>query len=97
MDSLPPATVAAVLSRLGFTDWVAPDRAGLDAVYLAWCRSVPFDNLVKRIGQVAGTAPFRNDEPEGFFALWLEHTAPAERAGLVPVRWARCSTRSTST
>ncbi len=73
MESLEPATIEAVLARLGFPDVVTPDRAGLDAVYLAWCRSVPFDNLVKRIDHVAGTAPFRNDEPEGFFALWLEH------------------------
>ena len=73
MESLRPATLESVLERLGFPDGVAPDRAGLDAVYLAWCRSVPFDNLVKRIDHVAGTTPFRNDEPEGFFALWLEH------------------------
>lgn len=73
MESLKSATTDTVLARLGFADRVTPDRAGLAAVYLAWCRSVPFDNLVKRIDHVVGTVPFRNDEPEAFFALWLEH------------------------
>jgi len=73
METLSPDQRDAVLERLGFAAPVEPDRAGLDAVYLAWCRRVPFDNLVKRIDVVAGTAPFRNDRPEAFFDLWLAH------------------------
>ena len=46
----------AVLAKLGFPDRPAPDRAGLDAVYAAWCRKVPFDNLVKRIHLVSGSS-----------------------------------------
>lgn len=73
MESLSPATVDAVLDRLGLPAPPAPDRTGLDAVYRAWCRSIPFDNLIKRIDLAAGTAPFRNDTPEAFFALHLAH------------------------
>ena len=73
MEPLTPATVEAVLGRLGFSTPPAADRAGLDALYLAWCRTVPFDNLVKRIDLAAGTTPFRNDTPQPFFALFLAH------------------------
>ena len=41
-------------------------------VYGAWCRRVPFDNLVKRIHLVSGSAdPFPNGPPDAFFAAWL--------------------------
>jgi N-hydroxyarylamine O-acetyltransferase len=73
VETLAPDRRDAVLERLGFATPVTPDRAGLDALYLAWCRTVPFDNLVKRIDVVAGTAPFRNDRPDAFFDLWLAH------------------------
>lgn len=69
-----PATTEAVLERLGFSDAPAADRAGLDALYLAWCRRVPFDNVLKRIHLAAGRSdPFPNAEPEGFFANYLRH------------------------
>jgi N-hydroxyarylamine O-acetyltransferase len=73
VESLTLATVEAVLGRLGFSAPPAADRAGLDALYLAWCRTVPFDNLVKRTDLGAGTTPFRNDTPGPFFALFLAH------------------------
>jgi N-hydroxyarylamine O-acetyltransferase len=73
METLAAETAEAVLDRLGFTRPPVADRAGLDAVYLAWCRTVPFDNLIKRIDIADGTTPFRNDTPEPFFALFLEH------------------------
>lgn len=73
METLAPDQRDAVLERLGFGAPVEPDRAGLDALYLAWCRSVPFDNLVKRLDLVVGTTPFRNDRPDAFFDLWLAH------------------------
>lgn len=73
MEQLAPELRDEVLARLGFGATVRPDRAGLDALYLAWCRNVPFDNLVKRIDLVANTTPFRNEGPAEFFALWLEH------------------------
>lgn len=73
MDVIAPETTEAVLERLGFPAAPVTDRAGLDALYLAWCRTVPFDNLVKRVDMAAGTEPFRNDTPEDFFALFLTH------------------------
>jgi N-hydroxyarylamine O-acetyltransferase len=73
VENLAPPTRDAVLDRLGFSGTPTVDRPGLDAVYLAWCRTVPFDNVIKRIDIVGGTAPFRNDLPEDFFALFLAH------------------------
>jgi N-hydroxyarylamine O-acetyltransferase len=70
--TLTPAVTEAVLEKLGMPDRPATDRAGLDAVYEAWCRSVPFDNLVKRMHLVSGSeAPFPNGPPDAFFASWL--------------------------
>jgi N-hydroxyarylamine O-acetyltransferase len=67
-----PDLIDAVLERLGFSDRPAPDRAGLDAVYFAWSRRVPFDNVVKRIHLVSGSdEPFPNGPPEAFLASYL--------------------------
>jgi N-hydroxyarylamine O-acetyltransferase len=66
------ALVDAVVQRLGLVDRPPPDRAGLDALYLAWCRAVPFDNLVKRIHLVSGSeAPFPNGDPEWFLRAFV--------------------------
>ena len=66
------ALVDAVLARLGVSDRPAPDRAGLEALYRAWCRAVPFDNLVKRIHLVGGSAaPFPNGDPEWFLRSFV--------------------------
>lgn len=73
MDQLADPQVEAVLARLGFAAAPDVDRGALDAIYGAWCRQVPFDNLIKRIDLAAGTTPFRNDTPAEFFALWLDH------------------------
>ncbi len=71
---LSPHLTEAVLTKLGFSERPAPDRAGLEDVYRAWCRRVPFDNLVKRIHLVSGSsAPFPNGEPVPFFESWLAH------------------------
>jgi N-hydroxyarylamine O-acetyltransferase len=64
--------IDAVLERLGLSERPAPDRAGLDTCYLAWCRAVPFDNLVKRIHLVSGSAaPFANADPEWFLRAFV--------------------------
>ncbi|MBI3522858.1 MAG: hypothetical protein HY071_07100 [Chloroflexi bacterium] len=69
MSSLSDDLVTVVLERFGLDRVPAADRAGLDALYAAWCRSVPFDNAQKRISIAeehdhlsGGTAPefFRN-------------------------------------
>jgi N-hydroxyarylamine O-acetyltransferase len=70
--TLDPALTEAVLDRLGLAERPAPDRAGLDTLYLAWCRSVPFDNLVKRVHLVSGsTEPFPNGDPEWFLRRFV--------------------------
>jgi N-hydroxyarylamine O-acetyltransferase len=64
----------AVYARLGLADRPPPTSDGLDALYLAWCRHVPFDNLVKRIHLVTGSpAPLPNGPPAVFFDLFLRH------------------------
>lgn len=69
---LTPSLAEAVLSKLGFSERPVPDPVGLGEVYRAWCRRVPFDNLVKRIHLAAGSAePFPNGPPETFFQRWL--------------------------
>ncbi len=71
---LAPDLTEAVLTKLGLSERPAPDRAGLGDLYLAWCRRVPFDNLVKRIHLVSGSGgPFPNGEPVPFFESWLAH------------------------
>jgi N-hydroxyarylamine O-acetyltransferase len=70
--TLDPALTEAVLDRLGLHDRPAPDRAGLDRVYAAWCEHVTFDNLVKRIHLASGSRdPIPNGPPAAFFAAWL--------------------------
>ena len=71
---LSPDLTEAVLSKLGLSERPALDRAGLDEIYRAWCRRVPFDNLVKRIHLGGGSpAPIPNGPPDAFFASWLAH------------------------
>lgn len=70
--TLTPALAEVVLDRLGLGDRPAPDRAGLDRVYAAWCEHVRFDNLVKRIHLTSGSAaPIPNGPSDAFFAAWL--------------------------
>ena len=67
-----PDVIDAVLERFGFSDRPAPDLAGLNEVYLAWSRRVPFDNVVKRIHLTGGSPePFPNTQPDAFLASYL--------------------------
>jgi N-hydroxyarylamine O-acetyltransferase len=73
-DSL-PGVVESVLSRLGFSSLPKPDLSGLEQLYLAWCRKVPFDNLRKRIAMArGGSDPLPGGRPEDFLSAWLEHS-----------------------
>jgi N-hydroxyarylamine O-acetyltransferase len=66
--------VDRVLKRLGLADAPAADLEGLNALYGAWCTSVPFDNVIKRIHLTSSdAAPLPNGEPEAFFATYLTH------------------------
>ncbi len=74
MSAPPPALLARVFARLGFSSPPRPDRAGLEALYLAWCRHVPFDNLRKRIALAnGGSDPLPGGLPGDFLTAWLEH------------------------
>lgn len=67
---LPDALVERVLARLG----IAPPRAdadGLAALYLAWCRQVPWDNVQKRITIAEGRPLLAGAEPVEFFENFL--------------------------
>jgi N-hydroxyarylamine O-acetyltransferase len=70
---LAPDLTEQVLERLGVPR-PDPDLAGLAAVYAAWCRRVPFDNVRKRIHLAADDpAPLPGETPEDFFDAWLLH------------------------
>jgi arylamine N-acetyltransferase len=71
---LPAGLVERVLERLGLSSAPPPDRAGLGAVYGAWCRKVPFDNVRKLIHlRSAQSGVLPGDTPEDFFDAWLLH------------------------
>ena len=66
--------VDRVFARLGFAAKPKPDKAGLDALYAAWCSNVPFDNLRKRIALASGKPdPLPGGLAEDFLAAYLEH------------------------
>lgn len=72
-EGLERKLVEAVLSKLGI-EGVAlfPDLEGLKAIYGAWCRKIPFDNIRKRIHLESGNqAPLPGDDPVDFFQGWL--------------------------
>jgi hypothetical protein len=73
-DSLSAELAARVLRRFGFEEPPTPDLVGLNALYLTWCRRVPFDNLRKllalREGDRSGELP--GARANDFFEHWLE-------------------------
>jgi N-hydroxyarylamine O-acetyltransferase len=74
MSELSPALIGRVLRRLGFASEPGIDRRGLEQLYAAWCRHVPFDNVRKRIAMLEGNpGPLPGSLPEDFLAAWLEH------------------------
>jgi N-hydroxyarylamine O-acetyltransferase len=73
-DSIVGATAESVLQRLGLPGRPAVTRAGLEGLYRAWCRGVPFDNVRKRIALAHGDgAPLPGGTAEDFFSHWLAH------------------------
>lgn len=68
------ALAERVLAKLGFSARPAADRAGLAALYAAWCRKVPFDNTRKLIHVRANASgPLPRDSPTDFLEHWLAH------------------------
>lgn len=69
--TLTDATIDEVLGRLGFVDRPALDQDGLAAVYQAWCRRIPFDNLRKLVALHYDMPELPGIDPADFFAAWL--------------------------
>lgn len=63
-----------VLEKLGFGQSPARTEHGLTQLYQAWCRTVPFDNLLRRIQVAKGShAELPGFSPDNFFASWLRY------------------------
>lgn len=63
-----------VLARLGLSRRPEPTLEGLRAIYAAWCREVPFDNVLKLIHLRGGdSGPLPGDDAGPFFETWLRH------------------------
>ena len=73
-DPLQSDTVERVLQRFGFTAPPPLSLAGLNQLYRAWGRAVPFDNVRKRIALVTkDPAPLPGGHAEEFLQAWLRH------------------------
>ncbi|EPE9057413.1 arylamine N-acetyltransferase [Klebsiella aerogenes] len=63
-----------ILEKLGFTNSPPLNKNGLEIIYKAWCRSVPFDNIRKRILiRTGGDYILPGSTPTDFFVNWLRH------------------------
>jgi acetyl-CoA synthetase len=71
-NSLPGELIDSVLAKLGLSGRPAANLDGLRAVYSAWCRRVPFDNIRKMI-HVRRRDPGRlpGDDAADFFDHWI--------------------------
>jgi len=73
MARLSDDLVERVLEKLSVTH-PSPDEDGLRAVYAAWCRGVPFDNVRKLIHMRAGRSEtLPGDTADDFLEAWLTH------------------------
>ncbi len=62
--------VDEIIGRLGFATRPAVDAAGLAALYRAWCRRIPFDNLRKLVALHHDLPEIPGMDPADFFAAW---------------------------
>jgi len=70
---LPTPLRDAVCARLGIAP-APPTLDFLEAVYAAWCRRVPFDNVRKLIAlREAAPPPLPGTQAADFFQHWLAH------------------------
>jgi N-hydroxyarylamine O-acetyltransferase len=73
-EALPMDVLEQVLSRLGLADRPATTLDGLQRLYAAWCRKVPFDNVRKLIHlHRHAPGPLPGDEPAEFLTAWLAY------------------------
>ena len=63
-----------ILTKLGLSDRPAPTLDGLQTLYAAWCRKVPFDNVRKLIHiHNHDPGPLPGDDATDFFEAWLAY------------------------
>jgi arylamine N-acetyltransferase len=73
-EALSMDVLEQVLSRLGLADRPAPTLNGLQTLYAAWCRKVPFDNVRKLIHLHShAPGPLPGDDPAEFLTAWLAY------------------------
>ncbi len=73
-ERLPEGLFERVLERLGLTAPPPLTLEGLNRLYVAWCRAVPFDNVRKRIAMASGErGPLPGGKAPDFFSAWLRH------------------------
>ena len=73
-DWLTPSLQERVLAKLEFASAPTPTLENLRAIYAAWCRKVPFDNVRKLIHVRAGNpGALPGSTPEDFLEAWLKH------------------------
>ncbi len=73
-SKLADSLVERALEKLGLTERPNADIEGLQTIYSAWCRGVPFDNVMKLIHlQTNNPSTFPGTTPEDFFRNWLLH------------------------
>jgi arylamine N-acetyltransferase len=62
------------MERLGFASPVKTTLEGLNQFYKAWCRSIGYDNVLKRIHiEEEHTGPFPVMDPNDFLTQWMRH------------------------
>lgn len=67
MSALPAELVDRVLGRFGLRGRPPVARDGLTTLYAAWCATVPWDNVQKRITVVSGRRPLAGSEAAELF------------------------------
>jgi hypothetical protein len=66
--------VERVLAQLGLSNQPKADLEGLQAIYGAWCRKVPFDNVLKLIHVHSNNPdPLPGTDATAFFQNWLRY------------------------
>ncbi len=73
VTALSPALTERILDKLGLDHSPAPDAAGLQALYRAWCQKVPFDTIRRRIlANDPPSQPLPGTTADDFFTHWLQ-------------------------
>jgi N-hydroxyarylamine O-acetyltransferase len=71
VQRLPEDLIDAVLAKLDLSVRPEPTLRGMAAIYSAWCRRVPFDNIRKMIHLRGGApGPLPGDDALDFFHHW---------------------------